>query len=836
MHLLFPLAALTLAATAAAQLRQFDWDTHRSPSYLLATSIASGDTGDVDGDGDLDLMVSRVLAPLSRTELLLYRRQAGIWQETGLGAALGGNGVQARIVITLADLDGDGDLDAALLVSSEFGAPTTRFTTFRNNGSGGFLVQGSQPVPGLAEALLAVGDADGDGDRDVVVAGRNAAGQPQPAVLLRHDGAFGFLAVANGLPATPVTAPVFADLDGDTDLDLLVVDAAGAVVGWTNQSGGFAGGALAAVAARHVVAGDLDGDGDQDALAQRSDGSTLVLRNTGTTFVPQAVSTAGTAAGQRPLLADLDGDLDLDAAIVVDGALRVLRNGGPANFTSEAVAAANVIAAGDANQDGIQDLLFAVTNRSLAVAYGGPGGLAFDPVLQRRSFTPLAERGFTEDVDDLDGDDRIDLVQQDTNLVLVRRNLGAGAWSTVPVAVPFTLPRVRAADLDGDGDRDLVVAAGESAGGLLVLRHDPGFTFTAVPQPGFGYVHLAGLADLDGDQREDLLWSTGSSGGSGELRLLRSLGAGTFAPPVTLLTGTAASTKPGIADFDGDQDLDLLVTVLPAPCNVLLVNDGSGGFTVGNPCAASLPGFWTTSVGIRLADIDGDGDPDLFTGGYGDGQMFVNNNGSFAPGQVIQGVFGASLLKPWFADWDGDGDQDLLQLGGPPQLWLNDGSGNFVNSGTTRVGSTEFSAAGAADLDGDGDVDPVGVLGLSTQHYLNHQRSASSIAVPTPGGQLQLRLAHDPGIATGNTLGIPILTLAARPTPLRVPGIGGTLQIDMTTAVLLAPMVFPAPGGTGVATFPVPAQAGLLGFDLYAQGLLLNTAAMFTPAVHERIL
>jgi hypothetical protein len=108
--------------------------------------------------------------------------------------------------------------------------------------------------------------------------------------------------------------------------------------------------------------------------------------------------------------------------------------------------------------------------------------------------------------------------------------------------------------------------------------------------------------------------------------------------------------------------------------------------------------------------------------------------------------------------------------------------------------------------------------------------------VPTPGGQLQLRLAHDPGIATGNTLGIPILTLAARPTPLRVPGIGGTLQIDMTTAVLLAPMVFPATVGTGVATFPVPAQAGLLGFDLYAQGLLLNTAAMFTPAVHERIL
>ncbi|MCU0862982.1 MAG: VCBS repeat-containing protein [Planctomycetes bacterium] len=831
MRQLAPMAVVGLALALPGQTRQFDWDAHRGPTVLLPGSAVTLAGGDVDGNGSLDVMLSRTTPWPPRTDLLLLRQQGGTFTQTFLGASQGANGFLPRVDISLVDLDADGDLDAALLVSLELGSWTTRFTTYRNDGSGGFLVQGSVSLPGLGEPMLSVADVDGDGDRDVVVAGRTTNGQALPAVLLQHDGQFGFHQATNGLPATPVTAPQFADLDGDQDPDLLVVDGSGNVLAWTNQGGTFAGGPVAAVAARYVVAGDLDGDGDQDGLAQRADGSLWALANTGAGFTTQALTGAGVATSQRPVLADLDGDLDLDVAVVVDGELRVLHNGGASSFTSTGLTGTGTVATGDANQDGIADLLFTGNGQGVGVALGQPGNLVFDPVWLRAAYSPVAGRGFTEQVADLDGDDRVDVVQQDNYQVIVRRNRGVGEWSTVSIALPFLRPKVRAADLDGDGDQDLVVTNNETSGGMLVLRHDPGFTFTTVLQPNPGYVNVAGIGDFDGDQRADLLLGTGAG-----LQLRRSLGAGVFAPPVTVHPAYAPNSRVGVWDFDADADLDLLVKQNSTQCMALLTNDGNGSFTVTDACAANVPSYLTYSSDVELVDLDGDGDPELFAGTYGSGQVFVNVGGSYQAGQVIQGVFGSALMQPLFADWDADGDQDLLQLGGPPQLWLNAGNGLLVDSGQARVGWTEFSAAGAGDLDGDGDIDPVGVLGLSLQHRSNHQRSASSLTAPTPGGQMQVRYAHDPGIATGNTLCIPILTLARRPTPLRVPGIAGSLQIDMTTAVLLPALVFPAPNGTATSAFAIPLQPGLLGFDLHGQGVMLNTAAMFSPAIHERIL
>ena len=73
-------------------------------------------------------------------------------------------------------------------------------------------------------------------------------------------------------------------------------------------------------------------------------------------------------------------------------------------------------------------------------------------------------------------------------------------------------------------------------------------------------------------------------------------------------------------------------------------------------------------------------------------------------------------------------------------------------------------------------------------------------------------------------------------TPVQVPGIGGTLLVDPTTSVLLAPLTLPAPAGTATTAFAIPVQPGLLGFDLYTQGLVWGATLAFTPAVHERVL
>ena len=832
MRSLIPVSALLLSTFTPSQTRQFQAEAHRGPTLFLTGSSLSVACGDVDGDGDLDCLVSRADTWFRRTDVLLYRRQAGTWQQSARASVQGVSNYIPRIEVKVADLDGDADLDVVAVVTGESAGAITRILCFRNDGGGSFPLASTIQLPGIAGAQLAVGDVDGDADLDLILARQDAAGQPLALALYLHDGTFGFQEVTGALPSTPASAPDLADLDGDSDLDLVAVGTAGSVLAFTNQAGNFAGGAVATGPTRHVVAADLDGDGDGDLLAQAPDGSVVLLRNTPTGFQRQVVATGGSSAGLRPILADFDADQDLDVAFQVDSELRVLRNDGLAGFTVETIAGSGQFAAGDADQDGRMDLLFDVNGYGLALALGRTGRMLVDPAVLHRPYVALANSGMTEDAADLDRDGRIDVVQQDNYRLLVRRNRGAGEWSTVDLPVPFLRPRARAADVDGDGDDDLVVVNSDSAGGLLVFRLDAGFRFTPVPQQSLAAATFAGKGDFDRDGRDDLLILTGSGP---VLQLLRSTG-GTFAPPVTLFTGSVGWFAPGIWDWDGDQDLDLLVVAAYGSCAQLLVNDGNGNFALANPCAVQAQPSWPNLSNMKLVDIDGDADADLFTWSYGSGLLLVNNGGSFTLAQVINGVFGSALLKPTFADWDGDGDMDMLQLGGPAQLWLNSGNGTMVDETAARIGYMEFTGAGAADLDGDGDPDVLGVFGMLSTHIMNHLRSATTLSAPSLGGQLRVRFAHEPGISAGIKLCMPIVALQDRSAPLHIAGIAGTWQLDINSSVVLPPLSLPAPAGTAETVVAVPMQPALIGLDLFAQGLILGASPAFTPVVHERIL
>lgn len=821
--------ALLLSAAVPCQTRQFQADQHRAPTLLLSGPSTTLACGDVDGDGSLDILRSRFDSWLRTTDLLLSRRVAGAWQQSILGSVPSTGGQIPRIDALLADLDGDGDADIVAVVTGESTAASARIVYFRNDGGGAFSLPANTPLPGVREVQVAVGDVDGDGDRDVVLGLRDGSGQALPLALYLHDGAFGFQLAANALPATPASAPDLCDLDGDGDLDVVAVAGTGVVLAFANQAGTFAGGPVAAGPARHVRGADLDGDGDGDVLVQGPDGSVQLLRNTGSGFQLQPVAAGGGGAGSRPVLGDVDRDLDLDLVVQVGGELRVLRNDA-GGFTVEVVAGAGAFAVGDEDRDGGADLVFDAAGAGVAVALGRPGRMLLDPALLRRPFVANANRGFTEDAADLDQDGRVDIVQQDYYQVLVRRNRGAGAWSTVVLEVPFLRPRVRAVDVDGDGDHDLVVVNGDPAGGLQVFRHEVGFAFTALPTQPLPQAGFAGKGDFDGDGRGDLLIQTGAG-----LQWLRSSG-GAFASPVTVFAGSIGWTDPGIWDWDGDGDLDLIVVPNYSSCAQLFVNDGSGSFSLGNPCAIQAPLGWGSLNSMALVDIDGDGDPDAFTWGYGSGRMLINLGGTFVQSQALNGVFGSALLKPIFADWDSDGDIDMLQLGGPAQFWRNPGNGILVDETAARIGWSEFSGAGAADLDGDGDPDVVGVFGMLSSHVMNQLRAATTLSAPVPGGQLRVRFAHEPGFAAAGTPCVPMLALLPRSAPLPIGGIAGEWQLDINTTVTLPLLVLPAPAGTAESVVAVPAWPGLIGLDLYAQGLLLGGAPGFTPVVHERIL
>ena len=126
----------------------------------------------------------------------------------------------------------------------------------------------------------------------------------------------------------------------------------------------------------------------------------------------------------------------------------------------------------------------------------------------------------------------------------------------------------------------------------------------------------------------------------------------------------------------------------------------------------------TSSTGLRLVDVEDDGDLDVFVA-QGTASLdarpnvlFINDGQGFfiddSAARLPQGL-DANSTSADFADVDGDGDLDAVVANvGPEQLLLNDGTGHFVEA-TARHASfpaeQASTAAAFGDLDGDGDVD-----------------------------------------------------------------------------------------------------------------------------------
>ena len=110
-------------------------------------------------------------------------------------------------------------------------------------------------------------------------------------------------------------------------------------------------------------------------------------------------------------------------------------------------------------------------------------------------------------------------------------------------------------------------------------------------------------------------------------------------------------------------------------------------------------------AGVCLADVDGDGRPDVFLARTEGPNALYRNQGNWrfealaAPGGHSTGCA--------FADLDGDGDQDLVlvALGGPNALFINDGRGHFTQQTAGLTDSAGSMTIAVADVDGDGDLD-----------------------------------------------------------------------------------------------------------------------------------
>lgn len=212
-----------------------------------------------------------------------------------------------------------------------------------------------------------------------------------------------------------------------------------------------------------------------------------------------------------------------------------------------------------------------------------------------------------------------------------------------------------------------------------------------------GYDAEAADVDNDGDLDLVIAGYNGSSIGA----VYFNNGAGAYSTSTALPASYwDRYSRFDLSDYDGDGDLDIALTSNNNSTLYVLDNNGSGTF--------SYSGISFTGSGLgdpSWGDVDNDGDMDLFISG-GTSSLYINNNGVFAnSGQSFNTT---SSTKSQWGDYNNDGYLDLLFVGNSPSntaLYVNDGSGNLSNSGLSIISSYNGSNAIWRDINNDGWLD-----------------------------------------------------------------------------------------------------------------------------------
>ncbi len=672
-----------------------------------------------------------------------------------------GSGPQS---VTMADVNGDGLPDLVVANENDSTVSVLLNTTPPGAVTPSFATQQTFSTPGGPVSVTAA-DVNGDGRPDLIVANSSppgtvsvllnttAPGATTPSFATQQTFAVGsapFSVTAADVNGDGKPDLVVANLDDSTISVLLNTTAAGAATLSFATQRTFATGDVTGGEPFSVTVADVNGDGKPDMIVANSLDSTIsVLLNTTASgaATPSFATQQTFATALSPVsvaVADVNGDgrPDLIAANRDDNTVSVLLNTTAPGATTPSFATQQTFAAGsapfsvtaaDVNGDGKPDLIvtnFSDNTVSVLLNTTAPGAASPSFTRQQTFATGTNPRSVT--ATNVNGDGKRDLIviNEGDNSVSVLLNttpapattLGANSFATQQTFDTGSTPYlVTAANVNSDGKPDLIVANfSDNTVSVLLNTTAPGAIATSfTTQQTFAtgnFPQSVAAADLNGDGRPDLIVANGGDNTVSVLLNTTAPGATTpgFATEQAFTTGTEPVSATA-ADVNGDGRPDLIVANSTGNSVSVLLNTTAPGATT--PSFATQQAFAAGSFpeSATVADVNGDGKPDLIVPNEGDNTVSVLLNttapGATTPSFAPQQPF-ATGLTPFSviaADVNGDGKPDLIVANtgdNTVSVLLNTtapgaATPSFATQQTFAVGGGPISVT-AAEVNGDG--------------------------------------------------------------------------------------------------------------------------------------